>query len=82
MIINEAFKGKTLVITGGTGSFGNTFVPMTLAKYNPKKIIIHLIVDEDDFIETLKLIFQNRLVICKECNICKTFEMLNAVKPI
>lgn len=30
----------TILITGGTGSFGNTFVPMTLAKYNPKKIII------------------------------------------
>jgi len=29
-----------MLITGGTGSFGNTFVPMTLAKYNPKKIII------------------------------------------
>lgn len=33
-------KNKTILITGGTGSFGNTFVPMTLAKYNPKKIII------------------------------------------
>ena len=32
--------GKTLLITGGTGSFGNTFVPMTLSQYNPKKIII------------------------------------------
>ena len=32
--------GKTILITGGTGSFGHTFVPMTLAKYNPKKIII------------------------------------------
>jgi len=31
---------KTILITGGTGSFGNTFVPMTLAKYSPKKIII------------------------------------------
>ena len=31
---------KTILIPGGTGSFGNTFVPMTLAKYNPKKIII------------------------------------------
>lgn len=31
---------KTILITGGTGSFGNTFVPMTLAKYNPQKIII------------------------------------------
>ncbi|WP_295067038.1 UDP-N-acetylglucosamine 4,6-dehydratase (inverting) [Ruminococcus sp.] len=32
---------KTILVTGGTGSFGNTFVPMTLAKYNPKKIIIY-----------------------------------------
>lgn len=31
---------KTILITGGTGSFGNTFIPMTLEKYNPKKIII------------------------------------------
>ncbi len=31
----------SILITGGTGSFGNTFVPMTLAKYNPKKIIIY-----------------------------------------
>ena len=31
---------KTILITGGTGSFGNTFVPMTLKKYDPKKIII------------------------------------------
>lgn len=32
---------QTILITGGTGSFGNTFVPMTLAKHNPKKIIIY-----------------------------------------
>jgi len=31
---------STILITGGTGSFGNAFVPMTLAKYSPKKIII------------------------------------------
>lgn len=36
MIVNS-----TILITGGTGSFGNTFVPMTLEKYNPKKIIIY-----------------------------------------
>lgn len=34
------FENKVVLITGGTGSFGNTFVPMTLAKFNPKKIII------------------------------------------
>ena len=31
----------SILITGGTGSFGNTFVPMTLAKYNPKRIVIY-----------------------------------------
>lgn len=35
-----SLKASTILVTGGTGSFGNTFVPMTLAKYNPKKIII------------------------------------------
>ena len=34
-------SNKTILITGGTGSFGNTFVPMTLARYNPKKLIIY-----------------------------------------
>ena len=32
---------KTILITGGTGSFGHTFVPMTLARFNPKKLIIY-----------------------------------------
>ncbi|WP_368655728.1 UDP-N-acetylglucosamine 4,6-dehydratase (inverting) [Castellaniella ginsengisoli] len=31
---------KTILITGGTGSFGHTFVPMTLARFNPRRIII------------------------------------------
>ena len=34
-------NSSTILITGGTGSFGHTFIPMTLAKYNPKKIIIY-----------------------------------------
>ena len=34
-------KNSTILVTGGTGSFGNTFVPMTLKKYDPKKIIIY-----------------------------------------
>lgn len=34
-------SNSTILVTGGTGSFGNTFVPMTLARYNPKKLIIY-----------------------------------------
>lgn len=33
-------REQTILVTGGTGSFGNTFVPMTLARYNPRKIIV------------------------------------------
>ena len=33
-------KNSTILITGGTGSFGNTFIPMTLKKYDPKKLVI------------------------------------------
>ncbi|GAB3443558.1 UDP-N-acetylglucosamine 4,6-dehydratase (inverting) [Massilia solisilvae] len=32
---------KSILITGGTGSFGHTFVPMTLKKYNPKRLVIY-----------------------------------------
>lgn len=35
-MLNDA----TILVTGGTGSFGHAFVKMTLEKYNPKKIII------------------------------------------
>lgn len=31
---------SSILITGGTGSFGSAFVPMTLKKYNPKRIVI------------------------------------------
>ena len=35
------FDDSTILVTGGTGSFGHTFIPMTLEKYNPKKIIVY-----------------------------------------
>lgn len=34
------FDDKTILITGGTGSFGHAFVSMTLERFNPKKVII------------------------------------------
>lgn len=35
------FNQKSILITGGTGSFGHTFVPMTLKKHNPKRLVIY-----------------------------------------
>lgn len=34
------FNGQTILVTGGTGSFGNEFVKLTLEKQNPEKIIV------------------------------------------
>lgn len=34
-------NNKTILITGGTGSFGNHFVDYVLAHYKPKKIVIY-----------------------------------------
>ena len=34
-------ENSTILVTGGTGSFGNAFVPMTLAKFNPRKVIVY-----------------------------------------
>ena len=33
-------KNSSILVTGGTGSFGNSFVPLTLKKYNPKRLVI------------------------------------------
>ncbi|MFG6554304.1 UDP-N-acetylglucosamine 4,6-dehydratase (inverting) [Sulfitobacter sp. 1A16808] len=33
-------KNSTILITGGTGSFGHAFLPKTLERYDPKKVII------------------------------------------
>ena len=32
---------SSILITGGTGSFGHTFVPLTLKKYNPRRLVIY-----------------------------------------
>ncbi len=31
---------SSILVTGGTGSFGNIFIPLTLAKFDPRRIII------------------------------------------
>jgi len=34
------FENSSILVTGGTGSFGKAFVPMTLKNFNPKKLVI------------------------------------------
>jgi len=33
--------GSSILLTGGTGSFGHAFVPMTLNRYNPRRLVIY-----------------------------------------
>ena len=32
---------KTILVTGGTGSFGNDFVKLVLRKHNPTRVVIY-----------------------------------------
>ena len=38
---NSILDNKTILVTGGTGSFGHCFTQYVLENYNPKKIIIY-----------------------------------------
>ncbi len=39
--IKEMFQGKTILVTGGTGSFGKAFIKYLLKNYSPKKVIVY-----------------------------------------
>ena len=37
----KLFNNKSILITGGTGSFGNAFVEFLLKNFKPKRVIIY-----------------------------------------
>lgn len=50
----------------------NDYALNTLLNLTPKKLIIHLMDRKcDEFINTLKLIFENKYEICSSCELCK-----------
>ena len=71
---DDIFKAKYL---SDISFSSNDYALNTLLNLTPKKLIIHLVDNEseDEFINTLKLIFENRCVICTDCNICSTFKL-------
>ena len=53
----------------------NDYTLNSLLNLLPKKIYIHLIDNQiDEFINTLQLIFENRVSICLNCDICKLYK--------
>ena len=60
----------------------NDYALNALLNLLPKRIEVHLIGIKDEFIDTLELIFTDRLFICNDCNLCKTYQILNNVNYI
>lgn len=54
----------------------NDYTLNALLTLLPRKIYVHLIDGtQDEFINTLKLVFDNRIYICNDCNICKVYRL-------
>ena len=54
----------------------NDYTLNSLLNLLPEKVYIHLVDGiEDEFINTLKLIFDDRVFICNDCNICKAYRL-------
>ena len=75
---NNIFKAKYL----SDISFSpNDFVLNSLLSLLPKKIYIHLLDNcIDEFIHTLCLIFENKIEICTDCNICNLYKKNKKLK--
>lgn len=58
----------------------NDYCLNTLLNMLPKRLTIHLVDNyEDEFISTLKLIFENRVSVCNDCDICRVYRLTNNV---
>ena len=57
----------------------NDYILNYLLNTLPSHLTIHIPADyiEDDFINTLKLIFEDRITICNNCDICSLYKYIN-----
>lgn len=71
-IYDEVFNAKYLSdITFSS----NDYILNTLLTLLPKKIYIHLLDNSiNEFITTLQLVFENRVELCVDCDICKLYK--------
>lgn len=74
----ELFKAKYL---SDISFSSNDYTLNSLLSLLPKKIYIHLLDNYiDEFITTLQSIFENRVVICTDCNICTLYKHTSKTK--
>lgn len=74
-IDDELLKAKYL---SDISFSSNDYCLNTLLNLLPEKLYIHLVNGyEDEFITTLKLIFDSRVSICTDCDICHVYRLTN-----
>lgn len=74
VVNDDIFKAKYLSdITFSS----NDYILNSLLTLLPKKIYIHLVDDSiDEFINTLQLVFENRINLCTDCDICHLYKKI------
>ena len=71
-VSDDVFKAKYL---SDISFSSNDYALNSLLTLIPKKIYIHIIDNcIDEFIHTLSLIFESRVEICTDCDICKIYK--------
>ena len=72
VVQDDIFKAKYLSdITFSS----NDYILNSLLTLLPKKIYIHLVDNYiDEFINTLQLVFENKVHLCTDCNICELYK--------
>jgi len=58
----------------------NDFILNSILSFIPGSLIVHSFNQEDSFIHFLKLIFDNKLIICDNCDLCKSFSAISIKK--
>lgn len=79
-VSDDIFKAKYL---SDISFSSNDYALNTLLTLIPKKIYVHLIDNcIDEFIHTISLIFENRVEVCTDCNICKIYKNSALKRPL
>lgn len=75
-IISSNDNMKKIKYVSDISFSSNDFALNTLLNLMPKSITIHLVDGYlDEFINTLKLIFQDKIKICEDCDICNLYKL-------
>ena len=76
LVTDDIFKAKYL---SDISFSSNDYILNSLLNLLPKKIYIHLIegYTNDEFVNTLQLVFENRVNLCTDCDICTLYKNTN-----